>query len=112
MDADKNGVLIRAEIVAFQRIVAVAESGKRNRALFAQLDKDANGQISPVEFAALNAPARIDPQPLLARYDSNRDGKVSQVEYRSVKLDRFDRIDADQNGIVTTLEQRASDLDN
>jgi len=112
MDADKNGIVTRSEVVSFQRLVAVAESGARNRALFAQLDADRNGQISPAEFRALAPATTIDPQPLMTRYDTNRDGSVSQVEYRTVKLNRFDRIDGNQDGVVTAAEQRASGLEN
>jgi len=48
----------------------------------------------------------------MTRYDTNRDGSVSQVEYRTVKLNRFDRIDGNQDGVVTAAEQRASGLEN
>lgn len=110
MDADKNGQVTRAEIEGFQRASAVAESAKRNRAMFQQLDRDKNGQISPAEFAAVTPPAQINGQPLIAQYDANKDGKVSQVEFRALKLARFDRIDADKDGIASVAEQRAAGL--
>ena len=110
MDADKNGLVTRAEIEGFQRAVVVAESAKRNQAMFQQLDRDKNGQISPAEFAAVTPPATINGQPVIAQYDANKDGKVSQVEYRALKLARFDRIDADKDGIASIAEQRAAGL--
>jgi len=110
MDADKNGFVTKIEIEQFQRLQAVAESQARNRAMFAQLDKDKNGQISPAEFAAVTPSPTVNAQPLIAQYDSNHDGKVSQIEYRSVKLSRFDAIDSDKDGIVSLAEQRAAGL--
>jgi len=110
MDADKNGQVTKIEIEQFQRLQAVAESQARNHAMFVQLDKDRNGQISPAEFAAVTPPATINGQPLIAQYDANHDGKVSQIEYRGVKLMRFDAIDADKDGIASIAEQRAAGL--
>jgi hypothetical protein len=110
MDADKNGQVTKLEIEQFQRVQAVAEAQARNRALFSQLDTDRNGQISPAEFAKVTPPEAINAQPLITQYDGNRDGKVTLVEYRSVKLSRFDRIDADKDGIASVAEQRAAGL--
>jgi Ca2+-binding EF-hand superfamily protein len=110
MDADKNGLVTKVEIEQFQRLQAVAESQARNRAMFAQLDRDKNGQISAAEFAAMTPPPTVNAQPLIAQYDSNHDGKVSQIEYRSIKLSRFDAIDSDKDGIVSLAEQRAAGL--
>ncbi len=110
MDADKNGQVTKLEIEQFQRLQAVAEAQARNRAMFTQLDKDRNGQISSAEFAAVTPPATINAMPLIAQYDSNKDGKVSQIEYRSVKLTRFDAIDSDKDGIVSLAEQKSAGL--
>ena len=110
MDADKNGQVTRLEIEQFQRLQAVAEAGARNRVLFVQLDKDKNGQISPTEFMAVTPPATVDARPIISQYDANRDGSVSVVEYRSVKLSRFDGVDTDKDGIASIAEQRASGL--
>ena len=110
MDADKNGDVTRAEIEAFQRSVAVAESGKRNRALFQQLDTDRNGQISPAEFTKVTPPDAVNARPLIAQYDADKNGRVSKIEYRSAKLSRFDRIDADKDGVASVAEQRSAGL--
>ena len=66
--------------------VAVAESGKRNRALFQQLDTDRNGQISPAEFTKVTPPEAVNARPLIAQYDADKNGQVSKIEYRSAKL--------------------------
>lgn len=110
MDADRDSRLSRAEAEAFQKMVAVAEAGQRNRTLFAQLDADRNGQISVVEFQKLSTPAAVDTRPMFAQYDSNRDGTITLVEHRSVKLSRFDAIDADKDGVASSVEQRAAGL--
>jgi hypothetical protein len=110
MDADKDGKLTRAEADAFQRAAAVAEAGQRNRALFAQLDAHRDGQVSPGEFLKLSVPATADAAPLFKQYDPNRDGVITIVENRTIKLSRFDAIDADKDGVASIAEQRAAGL--
>lgn len=108
MDADKNGFLTRIEIEQYQKLVAMTEAQARNRALFAQLDSDRNGQISAAEFAKLVVPAQIaGAQPMLNRMDGNRDQQVSLVEHRAATLVNFDALDADKDGIVTAAEMKA-----
>jgi Ca2+-binding EF-hand superfamily protein len=108
MDADKNGQLTRAEIEQVQKLAAVAEAEARNRALFAELDKDGNKQLSAAEFAKLvTDPPPAIAAPMLSREDGNRDGQVSLVEHRTATLANFDRIDTDKNGIVSVAEMRA-----
>lgn len=111
MDADKNGSLTRNEIEAFQRATALLAAQQRNAALFQALDKDQNGQLSAAEFGGL--PMNV-PQPNaaqeLAQVDTNRDGKVTMVEFRAGKLVNFDRMDADKDGVVSPAEMRAAGL--
>jgi Ca2+-binding EF-hand superfamily protein len=108
MDADKNGQLTRAEIEQVQKLAAVAEAEARNRALFAELDKDGNKQLSAAEFAKLvTDPPPAIAAPMLSREDGNRDGQVSLVEHRTATLANFDSIDTDKNGIVSVAEMRA-----
>ena len=111
MDADKNGQATRAEFEAFQRAQMVAQARARNQALFAQLDADKNGQISPAEFARIDsgAPA-VDARTTIAAIDTNKDGQVSLVEYRTARLTNFDRIDADKDGVATAAEMRAAGI--
>jgi hypothetical protein len=111
IDADKDGQLVKAEVEAFQRAVAVAESAQRNRALFAQLDGNRDGQISQAEFLKLAvAPPPPNAGPLLAQSDLNKDQQVTLVEYRTAKLANFDRMDADKDGVVSVAEMRAGGL--
>ena len=107
MDADKDGQLTRLEIEQFQKAIIVAAAQARNRQLFAALDTDKNGQISPTEFlrVPMNTPA-ANPLQILG-FDSGRDGKVSLLEHRTATLANFDRLDTDKDGNVSVAEGRA-----
>ena len=76
MDADKNSQVTRAEAEAFQRATAVAESGKRMRAMFAQLDSNKDGKVSLVEHRAGKL-LRFD------QIDADKDGVVTAAEMRT-----------------------------
>ena len=109
MDADKNGILTKKEIEDFQRSMSILVARQRNVALFQGLDKDKNGQLSPAEFANLpmNVPP-ANPAPVLAQTDTNRDGQITTIEYRTGKLASFDRMDSDKDGIVSVAEMKAA----
>lgn len=79
-----------------------------NRQIFAQLDKDKNGSLSPQEFAGLIAVPPADPAPFMQRMDLNKDGIVTLVEHRTVMLATFDGLDTDKDGVVTPAEMAAS----
>lgn len=111
MDADKNGILTKKEIEDFQRATSILVAQRRNVALFQALDKDKNGQLTPAEFA--NLPMNVpppNPAPVLAQTDTNRDGQITMIEYRTGKLSSFDRMDTDKDGIVSIAEMRAAGL--
>lgn len=107
MDADRDGQVSRLEIEQFQKASIVAASQARNRQLFAGLDTDKNGQISPTEFlrVPMNMP-NANPQQI-PNFDSGRDGKVSLLEHRTATLANFDRLDTDKDGNVSVAEGRA-----
>jgi Ca2+-binding EF-hand superfamily protein len=110
-DADKNGIVTKKEIEAFQRAFFARVNQARLAALFQRLDADKNGQLSPSEFASLNGPAApVDAGLLLKQVDLNHDGQVTIVEYRSGKLRSFDDMDADKDGIVSVSEMKAGGL--
>lgn len=109
MDADKNGILTKKEIEDFQRATSILVAQQRRTALFQALDKDKNGQVSPAEFGSLPMSAALpNAAPVLAQTDTNRDGQVTTVEYRTGKLASFDRMDTDKDGIVSVAEMRAA----
>jgi len=104
-DLNGDGKATRAEVEQFERSAALAKAQAENRALFASLDTDRNGFVSPSEFAAL---VRNNPLPdvsaQMQRFDTNRDQIISLVEYRTATLINFDRLDADKDGVVTERE--------
>jgi len=111
MDSNKDGIVTKKEIEDYQRATAALREQALQHQLFAALDADHNGSLSPQEFARLQLPVpATDPAPVLAQADLDHDGKISLVEYRTAKLANFDRMDADKDGIVTPAEMRAAGL--
>lgn len=112
MDSNRDGFASHAELEAHQHRHVVTTLEERARASFAAMDSDRNGQISMSEFLRATArPAkRPDVTGMMARLDSDRDRKVTLVEYRTLTLATFDRLDADKDGVVSPAEQRAGGL--
>lgn len=109
LDSNRDNVVSRAELAAHQQKLAQAAIADRARALFASIDSDRNGQISVDEFIRANSAQapKTDVAAILARLDSNRDEKVTLVEYRTLTLATFDRLDTDKDGVLSVAEQRA-----
>ena len=112
LDANRDGVVTRAEVEQKLRRDALDLAARRARLLFARIDTDRNGQISPDEFVKANSVQLkpIDASATMARLDANRDQKVSLVEYRILTTAGFDRLDGDRDGILTAAEQRAGGI--
>lgn len=110
-DQDGDGKISRAELERFERNDALTKARVNNQALFAQLDQDRNGVLTPGEFASLTQdPGFVDVSRLMQRFDSNRDQIVTLVEFRIATLANFDQLDADKDGVVTDAEMRAANL--
>lgn len=111
MDTDRDGALSKKEIEDFQVSQIIAAAQARKRALFAALDTDHNGALSLAEFMRLPSNEQApNAAPMIQRFDTNRDSKISQVEYRAGTLANFDRLDADKDGVVTAAEMKAGGL--
>ncbi len=112
LDADGNGMVVPAEIVASQRSAAQTEALRQNQAVFARLDGDGNGMLSAQEFAALvNVDGLpVDPAPLLTQFDTDRDEVITLVEYRVATQANFDRVDSDRDGVASAVEMRAAGI--
>lgn len=107
VDANKDGLLVLAEVEQYQRAAALAQAQRNSRAAFVALDTDRNGQVSAAEWAKLPlTPSRTNPAALMG-FDSGRDGKVSLLEHRTATLANFDRIDTDKDGVVSAAEMKA-----
>lgn len=112
MDANRDGLISSKEASDFQRAKILATNQARNRAVFAQLDADHNGALSPAEFARVvpPPPAQVNLTPMFQRFDTNHDSSISKVEYRAATVVNFDRLDTDKDGIVSAAEMRAGGI--
>jgi len=122
---------------AFQRLDANgddklddADRIARMQKMFARLDADRNGSVTFAEFQAARAdrgdeqragqrPERGQPgkhhgkrggmgmQHMARTADANEDGAISQAEFRSAALARFEAADTNKDGSITPDERRA-----
>ena len=109
IDVNKDGIVTKAELQADHERRAMTAAIAQARALFARFDTDRNGQLSADEFirASVGQPKKQDVTAVMARLDTNRDSKVTIVEYRELTLAAFDRLDVDKNSVLSEAEQRA-----
>lgn len=113
LDTNKDGVVTRVELEASQQRTASAALAQQARQLFVKIDTDRNGQLSLNEFvvASIDRPTqKPNVTPMMTRLDANRDQKVSLIEYRTVTLTGFDKMDTDKDGVVSVAEQRAGGI--
>lgn len=110
MDADNDGVVTAAERTA-ARAAARAERADRR---FARMDANGDGMISRAEFDAA-AEARGDhrrgPRHGMRhgmRGDRAHGGDLVIAEAQARAAERFARMDADGDGVVTSEERRAT----
>ena len=110
LDANRDGVVTRAEIEAAQQNARAAMAQAQARAVFARIDADHNGQLSLDEFlrAASPGPGAANAAPILQRFDADHNGQISLAEYSAVTLANFDQLDTDKDGVVSIAEQRAA----
>lgn len=110
LDTNRDQIVTKSEIEANQRSRQAAAAARTARTVFAQIDSDRNGQLSVDEYIRANAQSTrgIDGGAIMGRLDTNRDQKVTLVEYRILTLANFDQIDSDRDGVLTAAEQKAS----
>ena len=114
LDADKDGKVTGDEIKA--RLVRKAEADvaalkKARDDAFAKLDSNSDGNISKAEFEAkAPLPAIKDATEMatsnLTRFDADKDGSVTQDEFRKPTLTNFDKMDLNKDGTLSVAEQK------
>jgi len=110
IDSNKDGQVTRAEVDAFQKAALALQVQARQRAVFAALDTDRNGQISMSEFGKVPVtPPPTNPD-VIMRFDTSKDGRVSLIEHRTATLANFDRMDTDKDGVVSAAEMTAGGI--
>ncbi len=90
---------------------------KNGDKLFARLDTNKDGKISPEEFAAFRkkdaeADAKATKagkrgQKLFAKFDADNDGALSRTEADALLAWRFKRMDANNDGVLSLEELQA-----
>lgn len=89
-------------------------------ARFDKLDTDGNGSLTQEEFKAAREGRRgggrfgggrmkgEGPHPDLSAIDTDGDGRISKAEHEASVVARFEKLDADKDGVVTDEERRAA----
>lgn len=119
LDSNKDGQISKAEFDAFHAARANRHSdGKKDDA------RDPNSQRATPKHnkhmkSAMGHHRRdganqhygahkMNRGDMLARLDSNKDGKISLAEFSAPALNRFDAADTNKDGVVTPEERRAA----
>ncbi len=114
MDANNDGALNEAD--------REARKAERKTKMFEALDADSNGQISRDEFMAFEHEGKRGKRgkhhrmghgrdhhgKMMKGADTNNDGAISEAEFTTAALARFDKTDTNNDGQVTREERRAA----
>lgn len=113
IDANSDGNLTAGELQTLEGQVIDAQKSELKNAVergFAKLDTNKDGRLSLDEYRAA-APV-IDDKPaenaaqLVKLLDTDKNGKVSNAEFKRRTLTVFDQLDANKDGTVTPEERR------
>ena len=92
IDANRDGAIARAEVQAFRE------------AMFACLDTNQDGYVTREEREAARREHRAREQ---RGPDADGDGRISRGEFMSQPYRGFDRLDSNDNGVVSAAEIEA-----
>lgn len=84
-----------------------AQKAERRDAMFARIDTDGNGAVSRAEFDAMQGMRDGKVGKRGGKAMARMDGAVDRQAFVARALERFDRLDADKNGVATTTERKA-----
>lgn len=111
MDADGDGLLSggeldKAEAAAGRQFQAVR--AKQRAAVFTRLDANRDGVLSRAEFDAGDRVRLVaeGSAKALTKLDTSGDGRISAVEMQRPALARFNRLDANKDGVLQPSERR------
>lgn len=111
LDLNGDRRVTREEIETIQRKQRLIQRQADNARTFARLDVNRDGQLSKDEFALIDdSPVTANAIPLMDAADLNKDRSISIVEYRTLKLANFDRIDTDKDGVASVPELKAAKI--
>jgi EF-hand domain pair/EF hand len=95
-----------------------AKRAERQANHFAMMDTDKNGALTETEFIAGHAAMKDGHGRrgkhkgqrggmMMERADTNGDKAISKSEFTTAAMGRFDRMDADKNGVISATERQA-----
>jgi len=117
MDANDDGVLNQADREAARReSFDTIDTDKDGSLSFAEFDArrddrrearaERRGPGGPEGFGRRGGPGGPDGRGLARAADADNDGAVTQAEFTTAALARFDRTDANSDGTISTDERR------
>lgn len=100
-DANGDGALTKAEFAAYR-----AQQ-------FQRLDRNGDGYLTDADTQQLKRfasrmPPGMEPGQMIARFDADGDGKVSEAEFANGPTPAFDAVDANGDGVATKAEFEAA----
>ena len=113
VDTNHDGNISKDELATQQQkdlAQARARIEQQLRDAFKRLDTNKDGALSLPEFLASTPAIKSNetPDQMLQLFDSNHDGKVSPEEFRAPQLAKFNKVDANHDGVATVQEQQAA----
>lgn len=125
LDANKDGSITKAEMASAHAARADKQEGRRAQraadrpamtdaqkaerrdAMFARIDTDGNGAVSRAEFDAMQGMRGGKMGKRGGKAMARMDGPVDRQAFVARALERFDRLDTDNNGVATSTERKA-----